>query len=30
MCKLRSVGPVVGHLMRHDQMMFGLDGNLGT
>jgi hypothetical protein len=28
MCKLRPVAPDVGHLMRDDQMVFGVDGNL--
>jgi hypothetical protein len=28
MCKLRAIGPDVGHLMRDDQMVLGVDGDL--
>ena len=28
MCKLRPVGADVGHLMRDDQVMLGVDGDL--
>ena len=28
MCKLRPIGPDVGHLMRDDQMVLGVDGDL--